>query len=520
MRLWPRQPAGITPRQRKRPKLGNASFWLEVVALPLGALALETVPLGAWLQFGAASATNDANQALLPFWALFGMLLGVYALTRWLARRSLSRKWLTSLLVLGWLFTLLDTWYIRLYATFGLPWDGRWLAVLVVNGTSDSTLLAPTLGIALLVTYLWWRGTRLGQTNIAFDAISRTFKIGFAALIAAVLLVGTVSEAARVDLSVRLGLALLVFLFAGLASLSLARLAEIQRRNRERGHAQVSPTRSWVLAMLALSGALVLVLFSVEQVFSYQSWLAFLQPVLDGIGTLLGWVVVALGYLLYWIVSPVARFIASLVAQGKQQEKNQPPQQIPPGLQNSLNHNSGSLARDWVVAAEVVLVVVAVLVLLWVIIRTLRQIQARKPDSDVDEERESLDATRMLAAQLRALLASLAARFQRKGAQARLPLQQGSAIRMLYRRILRQAAAQGLGRRVSETPEEFARRLAPALAQPAPQPALEADLAALTAAYEAARYGEQEPSPAQVEALNVEAARLMQRLAAHQPPAP
>lgn len=521
MKLWLRQQAREQLQQRRRLKLGSASFWLEAVALPLGAFALETAPLSAWLQFGAASATNDVNQALLPLWALFGLLLGVYTLARWLARRSISRRWLAPLIVLGWAFTLLAVWYLRLYTPYGAPWDVRWLAALSVNGVSGSTLLAPTLGVAVLVTYLWWRGMRLGRAGITFDAVSRAFKFGFAALIAVVLLIGTVVAVARVDLSVRLGLTLLLFLFAGLASLSLARLAEIQRRNRERGHAQASPTRSWVMAMLSLSGALVLLLFGVEQVFSYQSWLAFiafLHPVLAGIGTLLGWVVTAVGYVLYWILSPLARFIVSLVTQRKQQ--TQPPQPIPPGQRGTLNGNSGGLPSEWVASAEWILVGIAILLLLWAVIHTLRQIQARKLDSDVDEERESLGASRVLAAQLRALLANLVARFQRKDDEAKPPLQQGSAIRLLYRRILRQAEMQGMGRRVSETPEEFARRLAPALAAPAPQLALEADLVALTAAYELARYGEQELSPALVETLNAEAARLMQRLAARQPPAP
>ncbi len=481
-------------------------------------LALQALPLGALLQLGAAWATNDAGQALLPTWALLFVLIEAFYLARWLARHQALKRWTAVCIGVGGLVTLLAIWYLRLYADNGPFWQPAWLGALFRDLQFDSSRIEAPVGIVVLLVVLWWRGLRLGQDRIEHEQVARNFKIGFAALVAALLFIGTVNATARGALAVQLGLALPAFLFVGLASLSLARLAEIRRARSAQGTSQADPTRSWLVAMLVLSGAMVLLMFVIEHAFSYNILLeaiSALQPLWDGIGTVLGWVALGIGYVLYWVFHPLAQLLRPVLGHGKEPNFF-PSSPSRPKLPN--RGNEGGLPEDWLAIGEWVLLGVGIVLLLIILIRALRQFAAWRRDNTADEERESLGAAGILGAQLRALLAGLAARFQRKpSAEESGDTLPAASVRALYRRLLRQAHAHGLGRRAPETPREFAQRLGPALAtlppgSPAVSGSPDPNLEALTEAYEQARYGNHEVSGEQVAALTADVDRLIQRL--------
>jgi hypothetical protein len=521
---------------RRQMSLGTGLFWLENVALPLGMLALQALPLGALLQLLAAWAAKDASQTLLPTWALLFLLVEAYYLSRWLTQRGGLKGGVMTFVSVGALFTLLTVWYLRLYAGSGPFWQATWLSELVGDFSQVfSSRLEAAIGIALLIIGLWWRGLRLGQYDIEHEAVARSFKVGFAALVVALLFSGTVDPSARTALIVQLGLTLPIFLFVGLSTLSLARLAEIRRGRRAQGATQADPTRSWLIAMLALSGGLVLVLFGIEQAFSYQTLLgavSALKPIWDVISALIGWVAVGVGYILYWLLNPFAQQIQALF--NRQSPSNQPLANPPKTDPKLVGKGTNTLPTEWLVAARWILIVIGIIILVMVFLRIFRSIAARMRDDEADEEREDLGAAGILGAQLRALLDNLAARFQRKPSgedeNDALP---SHSVRALYRKVLRQAAAQGWRRRATETPQEFAQRLRPAVASqppavsssgsplahgaailPGETPGTAApELEALTRAYEQARYGDYEPPPGEVAALAADVDRLVQRLA-------
>ncbi|HEU5199206.1 MAG TPA: DUF4129 domain-containing protein [Ktedonobacterales bacterium] len=533
MILWRKRPGQGQPR---RLKLGSASFWLETIALPGCALALEAVVLGAWLQLFATWTSNDPAQALLPSWALFLILLAAFWLARWLAARRLRRRWPALVIILGWVVLLLIIWYLRLFRTSSAFWQVSWLATLLQDVQTDSGQISSAIGLAFIAAVLWWRGILLGRSRLEMEDISRSFKFGFGALVVALLLIGTASSHAREALGVQLGLALPIFLFLGLAALSLSRLADIRRRRRERSGSPADPTRSWMMSLLAISGALVLLVLGIEQLFSFQTWLAllaWLKPVGDAIVTLIGWIVLGIAFVFYWVYYLAAKGFLALFGGGQHKATStQPPIITPPTLPQ--NSNSSGIPTEWQVIIRYSLIVIGAAILLLILWRAFRTFSSWRHDDAADEERESLGAARVMGAQLRALLAALAARFQRAATEGRgageLP---ANTIRLLYRRVLQQAAMRGSTRASTETPQEFAQRLAPALlgqqaARPislAPadgktpdeprlsqQTTSDADLEALTAAYEQARYGNREPSPPEVTALSERTEHLLRRL--------
>ncbi len=524
--------------------MGSGSFWLEGVALPLVLLTLQVLPLGALLQLGAAWATQDSSQALLPPWALLVILIGAYSLARWRTNHTLLKGWAVAAIGVGGLVTLLLVWYLRLYHTSGAFWQPNWLNALFQDVQSGSGHIGAVFGLLILLALLWWRGLLLGRGKIESDQMSQNFKGGFGVLVVALLLTGTAVPSARSALAVQLGLVLPEFLFVGLAGLSLARLAEIRRARRAHGNTQADPTRSWIIAMLVLSGALVLLTLVVEQAFSYQTLLgavSALQPVWNTIGTVLEWVVIGLSFVLYWIISSLVHLVRALFGVGSQNQ-NTPPSPSPVRPKLPPHTNPGNIPSEWLTVGRWVLIALGIMIALVVLLRVLRAFAAWRQSDEAEEERESLGATRMLRAQLRALLANLAARFQRQPAGREQGTDARQGVRALYRRVLRQAAAQGMGRRLPETPHEFAQRLLPELAAPPQEGAVppgqqpshasaEAplrqqqergmrELNRLTTAYEQTRYGEQEPPPEHIRTLTEDTERLLRRLAGQSSPVP
>lgn len=494
--------------------IGSPSFWLEEVALPLGAVGMEAVPIGALLILGAAWQANDPTQALLPVWALLVIELGVFWLERWLLTLSWSRLRLNSLLAVLWLLLLSLVWYVRFYQASGPLWSFRWLSASVDGLTQDDTQAVTLVALAVLLTVLWLRGMTLAREPKDYYLISRNFKIGFALLILPFVFSGAFPPQIRDVLALQLGLLLPLFLFLGLSALSLARLAEIRRERRGAGSPPPKLLRRWLLAMLSVSGALALLLLALELIFSYQTLqvlIAALQPLVDAVGTVLGWLVIAVAYIFYGIYLLIylgVKALYSLFASGKQPV--QPPQP-PPGKPLPQNTHPPGVPADWLAIGRWALIVVAVVVLLAFLLRAL--LAVRPQDTvNAEEERENLDAMGLLGAQLRGLFAGLAARFRRQGAQG-VGSGDGlsaASVRALYRRMLAQVAALGLGRRAQETPQELAERLVVAL--PSSEAIVLTDLAALTTAYEQARYGEQEPPPERLTTLQESTDRLLSHL--------
>jgi hypothetical protein len=310
------------------------------------------------------------------------------------------------------------------------------------------------------------------------------------------------------------------FLFIGLAALSLGRLSEIRHARRAKGATHADPTRLWVMALLVLSATLLLVFLGIEQAFSDQAFLGVasaVQPLWNGITAVVGWLAVGLAYLIYWILYPFDLLIHWIFRNGRPAANQTPQSAIP---QTPHAKGAAALPTEWLDAGHWALIALGVLLLLLILIRAFRGFAARRRDDDQDEEREDLGAVNVLGAQLRALLANLAARFQsRPSAEDEGNSLSERSVRALYRRVLRQAAARGLGRRTAETPQEFARRLGSVIARLPGDAASENvavaadhDLEALTAAYEQARYGEYELSATQIDALTPDVERLLERL--------
>ena len=202
-----------------------------------------------------------------------------------------------------------------------------------------------------------------------------------------------------------------------------------------------------------MGGALILGL--VLSYTSVQSLAHLLHPVADAFGTVLMWLVEALAFVLFLLLNPIITWLHNFVLQREKQ--GQQTSQTPPSRPHLPNTSLRHVPPDWLLAGRIALVMIVVLVLALVFWWALRRFTSWHRNGKFEEEREALSASEVLGAQLLAFMVGL----RRRGIAppaAEDPLTPQS-VRYLYRTVLEQAAAAGLGRKPAETPDEYEQRL-------------------------------------------------------------
>lgn len=363
-------------------------------------------------------------------------------------------------------------------------------------------------GLVAVALFIGWRGYVAGSELPSSGAVGRSFKLGLGVVLLAVACAALIHNGQQGPLLGALALILPVEVYVGLVAGALARI----HRERLRNDVVAAGTEgSWLGMALGLSGVLVCATLVLSLVINYGSvgaLLSYLGPLGDAINAAVSAITTLIGLLLYLLLNPV---LQGLKGKGGQPSAT-PPQGVPtcpPGTPVAkCIHAQHTVPPEWLHAAVVVAQVLVVLMVIAVALWLLRRLIAGRrllapPMGAVEEERESLDASSLLGAQLRALFAGL-----RRPPAARDPLTPGT-MRYLYRDVLRAAARAGVARAPAETPDEFAARAAwNALPANGAAPSAEGDIATLSEAYDAARYAEREPGPEALPPLRAATRRI------------
>lgn len=451
---------------------------IEDVALPLTLSVMEAQPIAMGIALLTLLSGSTLARAPLGIGELAVLLLGLLwwamLLAALKARGHLRSAFLQTLLRLG---SLLVVWGIVAFPQLAELGDGAHVIVLV--------------GELLLILWLWQRSCGRARLGFAYEPLARSFRVGLGVLLAVILLALVIQPA--LVLLPMLEASLTIFFLSGLVTLSLGRLGVIRQVRTVNGK-QADPTRSWVGALLLLSGGLIGVVFALEAVFSYASFLwilSALQPVWNGLGTVIGWVLYAL---LFLFLTPLFDGLSWLIGLVRGHGHRQP--QTPPVL-SSFTHltqtqHAAQLPPEllqigrWVVLGLVGLLVLAL------VRASLRRWFLPYAAEKLEETREPVErlprapTTRRSRSQPRHLIE---------------PLESARAFYRLFLHTLADAR-QELARQPSETPLEYEQRLHQEgesldtgsaneqdAAVFAPQDAL--TLETLTQAYMAERYGHQ-----------------------------
>ncbi len=464
---------------RIRAEARRASTWIERFALPLTVSVMEAQPVA--LVIGLLTLMVAGSSASPPFGA-GSIALVALGLQWWsmvverMAARRFEGKRVILLQALGWLVA---------FAVVGGP------DLLGAAEGKTENIFNVLLGVAL-VTWFWRRGMSRAQAGFEYGALARSFKASFGIVLGILLLAIAFSELQT--LRDALTLALPLFFLSGLVMLSLARLGVIRASHRALNDAQqADPTRPWLLALTLFGISLLAVVIIIESVFSFSSFeriLAVLAPLWNALGTLVGWLLYGIVFLLspiFYLISWLAGLLKQHASSNSQQQSIKPPKSP---IQQVLN--SHTFPPELLTIGRWVFLALVQLVTILIIRASLRRWLARRSDEGIAEEREALDGRSLLSQHWRDWWER-----RRKRANRTMvlePLDPTSA-RARYREMLQAVAAakEDLARRPAETPAEYEVRLYASTEEQVPPSDGEKReswiLEELTEAYTRERYG-------------------------------
>lgn len=468
--------------------------WPRQLVLPVGLAVTEATLVHGWALLVATWLGSPAGQPLLSFASILGLLVASQAATGYALAsvRSAGRE-RGALALLGLAAALVAVWLDH-YRGVALT-DPAWLIALGRTLADSSHTLSPVVAALAVGLALWWRGIIHGRGTIDSSQVERSFRRGVVALVVLLLSVAAAGGATYDALRSVMGRDVLGFFFAGLVTLSLARLEAVRAQERARGGATPAFSRQWLGAM---TGVVVLILgltLALGQIVAVDLVAGIVRPALSALASGLATVV-------FYLMLPFAVvlfFLIQLVFQLLRRPAPPAMERGPQGAMRDIVEQVGDGTDPLGLPSWVWWVVVALVAL--IALRLIALAAVRRPtvveDADVVEERESVATWRDV---LRMLLAWLMGFWQRPAVPpldpAVAPRRLAAAtpdpamtvsIREAYRQVLRLAAGRGIRRNPAATVTEHLPNLRAALDP-------DDDLVAMTDLYGRARYGPDSPT--------------------------
>lgn len=343
-------------------------------------------------------------------------------------------------------------------ALLALPtvWQGRsWEDVL-------SQILNTDLGgqaalVAIFAGFFWRRGALLGRSRPDVYLVEDEFRTGIVALISLLVVTALAGEHAPVT-GEWLVLSTLLFISTGLVGMPLAQIVDISRDSRYSDGAGLTPTAPWLGMLLAVVGGLLATTLLLAQILTFDRVGRAWEMVRDPLGAILR-VVIQVAALPFALLVEILVFLAGLlIPPGNQQPR---PRGVAPMWPQDVSREAlPPISPELLLALKLLAAVALGALFLWLLIRAISRLGRGWQRDGIEESRDSVwiwpgpaALWRWILARLRPLSAipALAARKQR-------PVGEGG-IREIYREFLFIGALVGRGRRLSETPLEYQRRL-------------------------------------------------------------
>jgi len=476
------------------------SSWLDVLALPLAVAVMRVAWFYPLLAIATSPAIAGASSVLVPAWLLLAFAFGSTVLAH-LASDTPGGYGIAILSGFAACLTMLLVAYPPVGMGLGAWIAGLGRQVLYWN----QTLPAP---VVLLVStaLLWWRG--MATRNMDHSALTISFATGGVMMIIAL---GLVRIFPPVLSDGNIFVAVVVFLMAGLATLALAGASQALKRSERETGMPVRLSRHWLLAVVAVIGAVLVVGWLISLIVApegVRQVLDWLRPVWRLLGQIVYYILYPFIYLIFLLLGPLLDFFEGRARPPEEGEAVAEPTETLEPVERAIREMPEAL--DFSLRA--VLLVAAVLIFVWLVVRTLRRISpAKKPE--IDESREGVWSWGLMRDQLASL-------FRRARQAAPIPLFWPFAgnladprliIREAYRRLLTLAVERGKPRAQRETPYTYLNKLGELA------PENRQDLRTLTDAYVAARY---DPAPPSAEQAQAATEALEKVRAALQPASP
>lgn len=446
--------------------------------LPLGLVVLEFCWLYPWLLLAGGAFYGPVRPLFGPVPA-FIMLAGGFVTVRFALSRPWELRTIRTVVVGAGMLAGLAVVKAGYYPA-AAPYDPRWIGGLLISAHDALPVVLPPVMAALLATLLWWRGLVLGEREFTHFEVERGFRRGVAWTVVFIFFFVLYGQARGFAAAAPSPGFLLGFFSVGLFLLAVTRLLAIWQETQADPAQALAANRHWLLLLVAVVGAILSGAAFVSGLLNVSfrpvvlQWLRLLAPIVEYI---------------FLALFAVALIIARVIIAALSRLPWRPGGLEPP---ETLRQPLGVLLRELpprVVSSArwgIVLVVMVLLIILIAVAVVRARRRSRRADED---ERESVWDPRSALAGLGRAWRSL---WQRSAPAAREE-PTVSAIRMLYRELLRIGQALGIPRRPSETPYEYRPRLSGRLAGAG------GPITSLTEAYVRVRYTPHAPSEAEVD---------------------
>lgn len=420
----------------------RASNWVERFALPIAISVMEAQPLSLIVAVLTLLFTRTLADMPLGVGEIALLELGLLWWAMFVESRvrgAGGNRKLARLHLVGWLVALAVT-----------------VGPLLPSLIHAQGIFAAFVDVAV-VTWLWRRDMYYVQIGFEYSSLSASFKVGFGVLLAVLLLV--IALPPLPSLRDVLAFALPIFFLGGLVTLSLARLGTIRNNRRAPTGSQADPTRSWLVALALFGTLLTLLVVILESIFSLSSFevaLNVLAPLWNALGTLLGWILYGIIFL---VLSPIYYLFSWLIGLITHHGTATPPPKIvlphpPSGPQGHVQ----AIPPQVFAIGRPVFLLLAFVALLLLVRAALRHWFMHIDREGVEEVREGLDARSLLGERWREWWKGRRRRTQQEGMLE--PLDPASA-RARYRELLHALASaqEYLARAPAETAAEYEQRL-------------------------------------------------------------
>jgi len=453
-------------------------FWEGVQRLlPVTRATMEFCWLYPWIVVIGGGLYGATGPLLQPGWA-FALLIGAEAGVRPIVDRAGRLRQARFLLVGAGVLVGLTAIHQQYYPNVPL-WHPAWLGSLLLATHDILPEIPQPVTAALVAALLWWRGLVLGIREVGAIEVEQAYKTGVGMVVfylfAAAIYSDTQGFAAA---GPELPGSMLAFFFLGLSALALARLATIWDRARADDRSQV-PGRAWLLLVIGVVG-LILLTASTMAGLAAADVSRYLVLVLRPLLPLVELVFIVL----FFIAGLIVRAVIAVLSRIPRRDVVTPGQ--PPAFFDDLLRRLREIEMNpqvvegarWGMALGLLALLIIGMAVTIVVLRR----RERKQD---DDEHESVWSAREMLAGLGKLLLRLR---RPRPAREERAVPEATAIRRVYRDLLRLGADLGAPRPAWATPREHDPRLQGVL------PDATGEVETLTWVYERVRYGRWRPT--------------------------
>lgn len=449
-------------------------------ALPLSTIVIEFCWLYPWILLLTGAFYGPVAAPLLPPIAAFALLALGYTVVRGVLAQPWPLIRARVAVVAAGIVAGLSVVKLAYYPGEG-AFDLRWIVALMRSAHDALPVVLPPAMGALTATLLWWRGVVLGEREFTHFEVDRAFRRGVAWTIAFVIFFVLYGDSRGFAAAQSAPTYLLGFFSLSLVMLAVTRLLTIWQESQADETQALAANRHWLLLLVAVVGLILSGAAFISGLLNVQ-----FRPVVLQVLRPLEPVVEVIFLAVFAVALVIAKAIVFVISRLPWRMRGiEPPERLEQPLSSLLRDLPPTVVSSarW----GIVLLVVALLIILVAIAVVRARRKARKAG---DDERESVWDPQSLLAGMGNAWRSLWARLQSSPSEA--DLFETSAIRAIYRELLRLGTRRGVSRRTYETPLEYKPRLTAALPDGA------SDIATLTDAYTRVRYSPHRPTSDEV----------------------